>query len=167
MISKRISRRRFIETSALGTAALAVTSKATAADAAPKPRPNLIYVFADQLRYLSCGYAGDRRAHTPNIDRLAAGGVDFQNCVSMTPVCSAYRASLMTGKYTTSTGMVINELRLSPELLKQRMQRLNDTFAKCTWYRGQWTQDRNIIRGAKGGSHDLEALNAIEKEYFG
>jgi hypothetical protein len=41
--------------------------------------------------------------------------VNFQNAVSMTPVCAAYRASLMTGKYTTTTGMVINELRLSPE----------------------------------------------------
>ena len=75
----------------------------------------MIYVFADQLRYLSCGYADDRRAHTPNIDRLAAGGVDFHNCVSMTPVCAAYRASLLTGRYTTTTGMVINELRPSPE----------------------------------------------------
>ena len=110
-----ITRRRFLETSAAGAAALTVGSATAAADAPPPKRPNLIYVFADQLRYLSCGYAGDRRAHTPNIDRLAAGGVNFENCVSMTPVCSAYRASLMTGKYTTTTGMVINELRLSPE----------------------------------------------------
>ena len=34
-------------------------------------RPNLIYVFADQLRYQSCGYAGDTRARTPNIDQFA------------------------------------------------------------------------------------------------
>ena len=113
--SDRISRRRFLERSALGTAAATLGSAAYSAEAEPQKRPNLVYVFADQLRYMSCGYAGDKLAHTPNIDRLAAGGVDFQNCVSMTPVCSAYRASLMTGKYTTSTGMVINELRLSPE----------------------------------------------------
>lgn len=111
-----ISRRRFLEKSAVSAAAVAVGSTGRAADdEANSKRPNLVYVFADQLRYLSCGYAGDKRARTPNIDRLAAGGVDFRNCVSMTPVCAAYRASLMTGKYTTSTGMVINELRLSPE----------------------------------------------------
>ena len=79
------------------------------------PQPNLIFVFADQLRYSSCGYAGDPLAHTPNIDRLAAQGTSFSNAVSSTPVCSAYRASLLTGKYTTSTGMAINELRLSPD----------------------------------------------------
>lgn len=111
-----ICRRRFLRRSAVGTAALALGPTAPRpAEAKGDRRPNLVYVFADQLRYLSCGYAGDKRAHTPNIDRLAAGGVNFQNCVSMTPVCSAYRASLMTGKYTTTTGMVINELRLSPE----------------------------------------------------
>lgn len=80
----------------------------------PAKRPNLIYVFADQLRLQSCGYAGDESAHTPNIDRLAAQGVSFANAVSSTPVCAAYRASLFTGKHTTSHGMVINELRLSP-----------------------------------------------------
>ncbi len=34
-------------------------------------RPNRVYVFADQLRYQSCGYAGDPRARIPHIDRLA------------------------------------------------------------------------------------------------
>src|SRR5215471_13775092 len=76
---------------------------------------NLIYVFADQLRRFSCGYAGDEFARTPNIDRLARESLDVRNAVSATPVCAPYRASLMTGKYQSSTGMVINELRLSPE----------------------------------------------------
>ncbi len=77
-------------------------------------RPNLVYVFADQLRRASCGYAGDHWARTPNIDALAADGVSFRNAVSGHPVCAAYRASLMTGKYTSSTGMVINTIRMNP-----------------------------------------------------
>jgi len=77
-------------------------------------RPNLIIIMADQLRYQSVGYAGDAKSRTPNIDKLAARGVDFCQAVSSMPVCSAYRASLFTGKYTTSTGMVINELRMNP-----------------------------------------------------
>ncbi len=77
-------------------------------------RPNLLYVFADQLGRSHCGYAGADKAHTPNIDRLAAQGVSFTNAVSNSPVCAAHRASLFTGKYTTSTGMVINELRMNP-----------------------------------------------------
>jgi arylsulfatase A-like enzyme len=77
-------------------------------------RPNLLFVFADQLGYTRCGYAGDGKARTPNIDRFASRGVNFRNAVSNMPVCCAYRATLMTGKYATSTGMVINELRLQP-----------------------------------------------------
>ena len=77
-------------------------------------RPNLLYVFADQLRAQSVGYAGDHRAQTPHIDGLADQSVSFVNTVSSMPVCAAYRASLFTGKYTTCTGMVINELRMNP-----------------------------------------------------
>lgn len=79
-----------------------------------KRRPNLVYVFADQLRHQSVGYAGDEKAITPNIDRFATESVDFHNAVASAPVCTAYRAALLTGKYTTSNGMVINELRINP-----------------------------------------------------
>lgn len=76
-------------------------------------KPNLIYVFADQLRYGSLSCHGDSMAHTPNIDRFAAESTDLCNAVSGHPVCAPYRASLFTGKYTTSTGMVINEIRMN------------------------------------------------------
>lgn len=81
----------------------------------PEPRkPNLVYVLADQLRYQSCGFAGDPNSRTPNLDAFCRESAHFRNAVSGHPVCAAYRASLFTGKYTTSTGMVINELRMNP-----------------------------------------------------
>jgi arylsulfatase A-like enzyme len=102
-----IDRRNFLAASA----GAAVT--ASLGDAAPR-RPNLVYVFADQLGFHHCGYAGDQHARTPNIDRLAGQSFSFHDAVSSSPVCAPYRATLMTGKYQSSTGMVINELRLSP-----------------------------------------------------
>ena len=78
-------------------------------------RPNLVFVFADQLRYQSCGFAGDARAHTPHLDRLAAQSTSFENTVSVYPMCGPYRSCLFTGKYPSSTGMVINELRCMPD----------------------------------------------------
>ncbi len=106
-----LSRREFIKCA--GAAALALTAgKGNAMERAPQP--NIVYVLADQLRYQSCGYAGDPKARTPNLDAFAKEGVSFCNAVSGHPVCAAYRASLFTGKYTTSTGMVINELRINP-----------------------------------------------------
>jgi len=111
-------------------------------------RPNLIYIFADELRYLSCGYAGDEHARTPNIDKLSVEGCNFRQAVSSTPLCSPYRGSLMTGKYQSSTGMVINELRLSPE---------HETFGQAltkagyhTGYIGKWHMWAN-----QTGHHDL------------
>ena len=110
-------------------------------------RPNIIYVFADQLRYQSCGYAGDPKARTPNIDRLSTQGANFSNAVVSMPVCSAYRASLWTGKYVTSTGMVINELRMNPN---------HECLAHCltkggydTGYIGKWHLWANEL-----GNHD-------------
>lgn len=100
----QLERRRFLQTLGAGLAA-----------AAAPARPNLLLVFADQLRLFSCGYAGDEHAHTPNLDRLASEGADFRQAVSSTPLCAPFRASLLTGKYQSSTGMVINELRLSPQ----------------------------------------------------
>lgn len=79
-----------------------------------KTQPNLIYVFADQLRADVLGYAGDKNAMTPNIDRFALESVNFINAVSVCPVSAPHRASLITGKYVSSTGMVINELNMNP-----------------------------------------------------
>ncbi len=110
-------------------------------------QPNLIYVFADQLRYQSLGYAGDARARTPHIDRLAADSMNFVNCVSGSPMCAPYRASLFTGKYSSSTGMVINELRINPD---QRCfgHALHDG-GYDTYYIGKWHLWANEL-----GNHD-------------
>ena len=114
-----MNRRKFVAGLGAAVGAAGVSASGLEAPAAtmaqPPRRPNLVYVFADQLRYQSCGYAGDEYARTPNMDRLAAEGCNLHQAVSSTPVCAPYRASLMTGKYQSSTGMVINEIRLSPE----------------------------------------------------
>lgn len=77
-------------------------------------KPNLIYVFADQLRHDALGHCGNSSAITPNIDRLAGQSIRFTNTVSVSPVCTPHRAALFTGKYTSSTGMVINEICINP-----------------------------------------------------
>lgn len=99
-------------------------------------RPNLLYVFADQLRHSSLHYAGDREAITPNLDRFAAQGVNFHNAVATAPVCTAYRACLMTGKHTTSNGMVINELRMNPN--QRCLGHVLSDAGYHTGYIGKW-----------------------------
>ncbi|HBQ64815.1 MAG TPA: sulfatase, partial [Clostridiales bacterium] len=73
---------------------------------------NLIYVFADQWRASAAGFAGDPNVRTPNIDRLAAQSVKFTTSVSNCPICTPYRASLLTGQYPLTTGLFMNDLCL-------------------------------------------------------
>ncbi len=74
--------------------------------------PNVLFVFADQLRACSVGYAGQEQVHTPNIDKFAGEGAVFNNAVSLLPVCGPYRASLITGRTPLSNGAILNDIAL-------------------------------------------------------
>ena len=76
--------------------------------------PNILLILTDQHRLSAVGAYGETPCRTPHIDRLASDGASFCNAISGHPVCAPYRASLFTGKYSSSTGMVINELRMNP-----------------------------------------------------
>ncbi len=78
-------------------------------------RMNLLFVFADQWRAQAFGYAGDPNVSTPNLDAFAAASLNFPNAVSGCPVCSPYRASLMTGVYPHRHRMMVNDQSL-PDL---------------------------------------------------
>lgn len=61
--------------------------------------PNILVIQPDQHRGTIMGCAGDPQAITPNLDRLAEGGIHFTRAVSSSPVCSPFRATLQTGLY--------------------------------------------------------------------
>ena len=61
-------------------------------------RTNIIFILADDMGLWAAGAYGNPEIHTPNIDRLAREGLKFTNAFSNTPVCSASRASILTGK---------------------------------------------------------------------
>jgi arylsulfatase A-like enzyme len=79
---------------------------------AQEKKPNIIFIIVDQWRASAFGYAGDPNANTPNLDKLEKESIHFQNSVSVMPVCTPFRAALMTARYPTSTGMFLNDLHL-------------------------------------------------------
>jgi arylsulfatase len=83
-----------------GATGLAATGRA----AAQKRPPNIVLIFADDLGYGDLGCYGSKLP-TPNLDRLAAGGMRFTHCTSANPVCSPSRAALLTGRYPTRVGV--------------------------------------------------------------
>lgn len=60
--------------------------------------PNIILLYVDQMRWDAMRCAGNTAIQTPNLDRLAAGGVRFSQAVTTTPVCVAARYCLLTGR---------------------------------------------------------------------
>jgi len=75
-------------------------------------RPNILFVFSDQQRFNTMGCTGNALIQTPNFDRLAQDGVCFEQAFSACPICSPYRAQVLTGRYSHANGVVDNEYRL-------------------------------------------------------
>ena len=78
-------------------------------------RPNIIFIFSDQQRYSALGCAGNSVIRTPAFDRLAREGVLFEQAFSSCPICSPYRAQILTGRYSHKNGVMDNEYALSDE----------------------------------------------------
>lgn len=69
-------------------------------------RPNFVFILADDLGYNDIGIYNPKTFYeTPNIDALARRGMRFTDGYAACPVCSPTRASIMTGKYPTRTGI--------------------------------------------------------------
>ncbi|MBN1676531.1 MAG: sulfatase-like hydrolase/transferase [Kiritimatiellae bacterium] len=78
-------------------------------------KPNIIMFFTDQQRWDSCGCYGQTLDVTPNLDRMAAEGVRFNQAFTCQPVCGPARACLQTGKYATEVGCWRNGIALPLE----------------------------------------------------
>ncbi len=71
----------------------------------PADRPNILVILTDDQGYWALGCAGNDELRTPNLDRLSAGGVRLENFFCVSPVCSAARASLLTGTVPSRHGV--------------------------------------------------------------
>ncbi len=109
--------RRFTVTGlrTLAAVPLAATLAHSAVAAEPPRRPNIVFVFADQWRADATGYAGDPNVITPHLDQLESRSVNFTHAVSICPVCSPYRATLMTGQRPLTHGLFVNDVPLEPK----------------------------------------------------
>jgi len=128
---------------AIGVASTAMVRKLSWAEGLagnhPAGRPNLVFIFADQWRVQATGYAGNKDVKTPNLDRLASQSINFSNAVSGCPVCSPYRASLMTGQYWLTHGIFYNDKPLNPDAVT--IGKVYHRAGYKTGYIGKWHID--------------------------
>lgn len=87
---------------------LAGTAGAPAALNAATPRPNILFIMVDEMRWDAMGCEKHPVVATPNLDRLARSGVRFANSYTVSPVCSPARACVFTGRYAHVNGVTIN-----------------------------------------------------------
>jgi arylsulfatase A-like enzyme len=102
--SRSRARGAWIAVISLCLCGLAASARAAAAD----PRPNIVFIFADDHAAHAMSCYGSRINTTPNLDRIATGGMLFHNCFCTNSICGPSRAVVLTGKHSHKNGFKRN-----------------------------------------------------------
>jgi len=88
-------------------------------------RPNILFILSDDHAAHAMSCYGSRINQTPNLDRIAEGGMRFDNCFCTNSICTPSRATILSGTYnhinqvTTLDTPMDNRLQTFPRLLRQ------------------------------------------------
>jgi arylsulfatase A-like enzyme len=91
-----------------GLPSLSSRGSAAVRDAAPPGAPNVLFIMTDDQRQDAMSAYGNTILRTPNMDRIAAGGVRFTEAFVTNSLCAPSRASLLTGLYSHAHGVITN-----------------------------------------------------------
>ena len=110
----------------------------------PEPT-NVLFILSDDQGVWAAGCYGNSEIRTPNIDRLAASGIRFENFFCATPVCSPARATLLTGRIPSQHGVHdwIRAGNVGPDAIRYLEGELTytDILARAGWscgLSGKW-----------------------------
>ena len=92
-------------------------------------RPNFVVILVDDLGFGDLGVTGNPVIQTPNIDRMAAEGLRFTSFCAA-PVCTPSRGMLLTGRYSTRTGLLVPTGPGSPAGIRKDEVTLADVLKK-------------------------------------
>ena len=154
----KYTRREFIKTAGGFVCASTLTTQFPGlVEAAEKQRFNILFLMTDQHHHSVLGCAGNPLVKTPNLDKFAGQGARFTNAVCATPFCSPTRASLLTGLWPHTHGVVQNVAANRKGLDDKIVATEQILFDKkyFTAQMGKWhlgdTADLRCYRGGKNG----------------
>jgi len=129
-----VNRRDFIKSAGAATGA-ATANRALAQAASHEPR-QVVVILGESVRRDMLNCYRNTGLKTPNLDRLAAGGIRFNRAYNCQPVCAPARSSLWTGLYPHTNGVWGNSMPLG-ETVHTIGQRLHDRGIECA-FMGKW-----------------------------
>ena len=132
----------------------------------PAKRPNLIYVYPDEMRATTMGFLGKEPVITPNLDKFSKESLVLTNVGVNYPVCVPYRCMLMTGMYPHNNGVITNCFRDGKDLPAQHVwwsDVLNDGGYDCG-YIGKWHITKTVGAEYKGEKLKGHARGWVPKE---
>ena len=118
----------------------------------PETKRNVIWILGDQHRAQMLGCNGDPNLSTPNIDRLASVGMNFESAVAGFPVCCPFRGSMLTSRYPHEC-VPWNDYRMPPET--PTIAHALREHGYHTAYFGKWHLDAHDKSLAKRSAHHI------------
>jgi len=172
-MTRKYTRREFLKTSGLGTAALSLAC-ATGANLSGKipNQKNVVLIFADDVSPDLYGCYGNKLVKTPNIDMMAEKGVKFRTAWA-TALCAPSRALIMTGRYGFRTGFYHNDLQIGQADGSRNLLKYHHSFGKllkdagyATAIAGKWHLGSGTPHDKNGGFEEYclwEGLGSIRE----
>lgn len=105
---------------------------------AQSSRPNIVVIVVDDMRFDEWSGGGHPYLQTPNIDRLAAEGTQFDRAYHAIPLCSPNRASILTGQYPSRHGIIDNTSRDQASFMLDLFPKYLQQAGYKTAHIGKW-----------------------------
>ncbi len=156
----------------LAIAGALVTACNGAARSAETQRPNVVVLISDDHHHGALGCAGNTVVRTPQLDRLAAGGVHFTHCFTPNPICTPSRACILTGQDSWTNGVTFFGKPIaaaSPQWPKLLSSAGYETFFTGKWHNEGvpaehgFTSGANIFVGGMSNHAQVPLVNFGER----